>query len=144
MQKITSVLGLWTQGKGPLYHRLAQALRQAIHTATIPSNTRLPAERMLANELGISRNTVVAAYHILEDERLIKRRHGSGTWVCSLTPQQTARLRATQTSPLGRGPVFDAFLADHVDPIDLATELWPGLPRYRSSPTCQQQRISPR
>ena len=121
MQKITPVLGLWTQGKGPLYHRLAQALREAIHTTAIPANTRLPAERVLANELGISRNTVVAAYHTLEEEGLIERKHGSGTWVYSLTPQQTARLRAVQTSPLGRGPVFDAFLADHVDPIDLAT-----------------------
>ncbi len=127
MHKIIPVLGLWTQEKGPLYHRLAQALRQAIHTTTIPANTRLPAERVLAQELGISRNTVVAAYHELEEAGLIERRAGSGTWVSSLTQKQAAQLRAAQTSALGRGPVFDAFLAEHVDPIDLATGAvaWP-------------------
>jgi DNA-binding transcriptional MocR family regulator len=140
-EPIASVLGLWTQEKGPLYRRLAQALRQAIHTTEIPANTRLPAERALARELGISRNTVVAAYNELERAGLIERRHGSGTWVCSLMPQQTAELRAAQTKPLGRGPVFDAFLADHVDPIDLATGAvaWPtGLPVQPYLPTAEE------
>src|SRR5579884_1059247 len=140
MQKITSALGLWTQGKGPLYQRLAQAIRQAIYTTAIPSNTRLPAERVLAHELSISRNTVVAAYHELEEEGLVERRHGSGTRVCSLTPQRAAKLRAAQTNALGRGPVFDAFLADHVDPIDLATGAvaWPtALPIQPYLPTAE-------
>ena len=141
MHTITAALGLWTQEKGPLYHRLAQALRQAIYTTTIPANTRLPAERVLARELGISRTTVVAAYRTLEEAGLIERRHGSGTWVCSLAPQQAATLRETQTRPLGRGPVFDAFLADHVDPIDLATGAvaWPAtVPVQPYLPTAEE------
>jgi DNA-binding transcriptional MocR family regulator len=140
MYKITPMLGLWTQGKGPLYQRLAQAIRQAIYTTAIPANTLLPAERVLAHELGISRNTVVAAYHQLEEAGLIERRHGSGTRVCFLTPQQAAKLRAAQTSPLGRGPVFDAFLADYVDPIDFATGAvaWPtALPVQPYLPTAE-------
>lgn len=140
MQTITAVLGLWTQGKGPLYQRLAQALRQAIHTTALRANTRLPAERTLARELGISRNTVVAAYHVLEEAGLLERRAGSGTWICALPPQQAAQLRAAQTSPLGHGPVFDAFLAEQVEPIDLATGAvaWPAaLPVQPYLPTAE-------
>ncbi len=127
MQEIASILGLWTQRKGPLYDRLAQAIHRAILTTAIPANTRLPAERVLAQELGVSRNTAVAAYRELEEAGFIKRRPGSGTWVQEISSEQRALNHEAWTSSLGRGPVFDAFLADHVDPIDLATGAvaWP-------------------
>src|SRR5579883_2258580 len=69
--EIAHILGLWTQEKGPLYHQLATALRRAIETTTLPAHTRLPAERALAQELGVSRNTVVAAYQELEASGLV-------------------------------------------------------------------------
>lgn len=125
--EIGQVLGLWTQEKGPLYHRLAVALRQAIETTALPAYTRLPAERLLAQDLGISRNTVVAAYQELEADGWVERRHGSGTWICSLTWQRSAQSRNAQTSLLAHGMVYDAFLAEHVEQIDLATGAvaWP-------------------
>ena len=122
------VLGLWTQEKGPLYHRLALALRRAIETTTLPAQTRLPAERLLAQELGVSRNTVVAAYQELEADGWVERRHGSGTWICSLSRQRSTLSRNEQTSLLAHNMAYNAFLAEQVEQIDLATGAvaWPG------------------
>ncbi len=47
----------------------------------------LPAEPALAAQLKVSRNTVRAAYAILEREGLIERKHGKGTMVVSKTPR---------------------------------------------------------
>jgi DNA-binding transcriptional MocR family regulator len=74
-------LGAWTEGKGPLYRRLAAALRTSIAQGLIPPGTRLPAERSLAELIHVSRGTVVAAYGLLEEEGLVDRRQGSGTVV---------------------------------------------------------------
>ncbi|GLV54005.1 GntR family transcriptional regulator [Dictyobacter sp. S3.2.2.5] len=124
---ILSVLGLWTQDKGPLYQRLATALRRAIETTALQAHTRLPAERVLARKLGVSRTTVVAAYQALEAEGWIERRHGSGTRVCQVPASHSARVRELQTSLLAHGMVYDAFLAEQIEQIDLATGAvaWP-------------------
>lgn len=84
------MLGRWSAGSGPLYARLAEALRTAIARGDIPPDTRLPAERQLAKSLNVSRSTVVSAYDVLYSEGLVSRRRGSGTWV---EPQQAAQVR---------------------------------------------------
>lgn len=137
-REIVQLLGLWTQEKGPRYHQLALALRRAIETTALPAHTRLPAERLLARELGISRNTVVAAYQELEACGLVERRHGSGTWVCQLPGQRSAQIRNEQISQLAHSTAYDAFLVEHVEQIDLATGAvaWPeGIPLQAYLPT---------
>lgn len=74
-------LGRWSAGTGPLYARLAEALRTAIARGDVPAGARLPAERQLASRLNVSRSTVVSAYDLLYSEGLVTRRRGSGTWV---------------------------------------------------------------
>src|SRR3546814_18498482 len=49
--------------------------------------SRLPATRQLANELGISRNTVLAAYEQLRAEGFIDGRVGSGSYIAEPLPQ---------------------------------------------------------
>jgi DNA-binding transcriptional MocR family regulator len=71
-------------GRGRLYRRLAEALERGITAGTYPVGSRLPAERTLAEELGVSRVTVVAAYEVLEESGLVRRRRGSGTHVVAL------------------------------------------------------------
>jgi DNA-binding transcriptional MocR family regulator len=61
--------------------RLAAAIRIAIRDGRLLPATRLPPERRMATHLGVGRNTVVRAYELLQNERLVERRQGSGTIV---------------------------------------------------------------
>lgn len=85
------VLGRWSAGSGPLYRRLADALKTAIARGEIPPDTRLPAERVLARSLNVSRSTVVSAYDLLYAEGLVVRRQGSGTWIAPATAAAARR-----------------------------------------------------
>ena len=49
------------QGGTPLYRQIAHWLRRDIESGALPERTRLPATRALAEELGVSRITVVNA-----------------------------------------------------------------------------------
>jgi DNA-binding transcriptional MocR family regulator len=76
-----SLRGWTSAGDGPLYRRLAEAIRAAIRRGELPSGSRLPTERALAVDLSVSRSTVVAAYDLLRGEGWLESRQGSGTWV---------------------------------------------------------------
>jgi GntR family transcriptional repressor for pyruvate dehydrogenase complex len=56
-------------------------LEQLIASRRLPPGARLPAERDLATQLGVSRNSVREAVHELELKRLVERRSGRGTQV---------------------------------------------------------------
>ncbi|MGH3442926.1 MAG: GntR family transcriptional regulator, partial [Nitriliruptorales bacterium] len=75
------LLAGWTAASGPLYRRLAAALRLAIQEGRLAGGAVLPPERRLADELNVSRSTVVAALEELKDEGLLAAQQGSGTWV---------------------------------------------------------------
>ncbi|QBD80418.1 PLP-dependent aminotransferase family protein [Ktedonosporobacter rubrisoli] len=121
LTNFVNILGAWSRASGPLYRLLAQALRQAILEGDIPAGTRLPAERMLAEALAVSRNTVIAAYDVLQQESLIIRQHGSGTWVQALSQEQAANYRSTANGSLARSPLFEMLLHEPQDLIDLST-----------------------
>src|SRR5262249_9668808 len=56
-------------------------LRQAIHTGRLAAGTLLPATRVLAGDLGISRGVVIEAYEQLLAEGYLTARRGSATRV---------------------------------------------------------------
>ena len=76
-----AALGSWSEDTGPVYRRLAGAIRSAIERGEIPAGSRLPSERQLAQRLALSRTTVVSAYEVLRNEQWIESRQGSGTRV---------------------------------------------------------------
>lgn len=78
---IVATLGDWWQADGPLYAKLADALRGAIERGELPPGTRLPGERHLAQLLHIGRATVVEALERLRRDGWLQTEHGSGTWV---------------------------------------------------------------
>lgn len=78
---VLDVLGDWSSLGGPLYRRLATAIRTAIDRGHLPPGHVLPPERVMARSLAVGRATVVAAYDLLHDEQVLERRQGSGTWV---------------------------------------------------------------
>jgi DNA-binding transcriptional MocR family regulator len=125
--EIVQLLGSWSEREGPLYERLAAAFEQTVRTGELPVETRLPAERWLAQHLGVSRSTVVAAYTLLQERGWVTSRRGSGTQVSTLSPQRSLHLRHQQLNPLAHGPVIDSYLGDPLQAIDLSTGApsWP-------------------
>ena len=85
--------------------RLATALESAVLRGTIAAGTRLPSERDLAQRLGISRSTVVAAYDRLKADGRAHTQRGSGTY-------------AGPPGPLARGRFSPGHLASIVDNRD--------------------------
>ena len=67
----------------PLYGHLVSLLETAIASGELPSGSRLPPERTLAERLKISRTTVVSAYRELEARGLLRGYVGRGTFVCA-------------------------------------------------------------
>jgi GntR family transcriptional regulator len=58
-----------------------QELRQAITSGTYRPGSQLPTEAELCEMLGVSRTVVREALRVLEDDGLVARRHGVGTFV---------------------------------------------------------------
>lgn len=58
-----------------------QELRQAITRGTFRRGTQLPTEAELCQMLGVSRTVVREALRVLEEDGLVARRHGVGTFV---------------------------------------------------------------
>jgi DNA-binding transcriptional MocR family regulator len=67
----------------PLYGHLVTLLEGAISRGELPSGTKVPPERELAQRLRISRTTVVSAYRELESRGLLRGYVGRGTFVCA-------------------------------------------------------------
>ena len=72
----------------PLYGHLVNLVESAIARGQLPSGSRLPPERELAQRLRISRTTVVSAYRELESRGLLRGYVGRGTFVCA-APEPT-------------------------------------------------------
>lgn len=68
-------------GKGLLYEKLAEALRVSISSGRFRIGQTIPAERELAEQLGISRVTVRRAIEMLVSEGLLTVRRGAGAYV---------------------------------------------------------------
>jgi DNA-binding FadR family transcriptional regulator len=64
-----------------LYRQIADQIRKLIASGEFPAGSRLPPERDLAKELGVSRPSVREALIALEVERLVEVRIGSGIYV---------------------------------------------------------------
>ncbi|MBC8719692.1 PLP-dependent aminotransferase family protein [Ochrobactrum sp. Marseille-Q0166] len=69
----------------PLHARIQRALRQLIIDGVLSRGKPLPASRVLSKSLGVSRDTVEAAYAQLHAEGFIDRRVGSGSFVAEIT-----------------------------------------------------------
>lgn len=76
-----------------LYRQIAEQLRQLMASGEFALGSRLPAERDLAIQLGVSRPSVREALIALEVEGMIEVRTGSGIYV-----QQTTPARKTLTT----------------------------------------------
>ena len=88
-----AAIDLETDSTVPLYRQLYAQLREAVLSRRLPASTRLPPTRTLADELGVSRNTVVNAFEQLSAEGYLAGRVGSGTYVAHSLGDETLGLR---------------------------------------------------
>ena len=98
---------LSSQPVGATVQIVVDTLFARIKSEEYPIDTRLPSERTLASELGVARNTVREALDVLESQKVIRRRAGSGSFVTyrSSAPSNAAANSTTNsvaddTSPL--------------------------------------------
>lgn len=82
--ELASMLGRWTSGTAPLPSDLASALADLVDAGLLPAGGSLPAQRVLAGAIGVSRGTVTAAYEELAARGYVVSRRGSGTRVRSV------------------------------------------------------------
>ncbi len=123
-------LALDGEGEAPLFQRLYRQLRQAVLDGRLRPGARLPATRALAEELGISRNTVLTAYDQLASEGFLALRHRSGVFVAedlptTREPQQATPPAAPQRPRLGLR-ARDAASAGPIAANRRDSALWPG------------------
>jgi GntR family transcriptional regulator / MocR family aminotransferase len=78
----------------PLTSQLVEQLRDAIRHARIRPGMRLPSSRRLADQLSVSRNTVIRAYDTLIVEGYVESRPASGIFVADSLPGAPVKLAA--------------------------------------------------
>lgn len=81
---------------------LTEQLRAGIADGRLAQGVRLPSSRVLADELSMSRGTVVEAYHRLMEEGLVVSNRGGGTTVANVIPATAATPAAQQPQDPGR------------------------------------------
>jgi len=82
-------------GPLPLHDQVAGQIRRAIAEGEAGPGERLPLARDIAAVLGVNKNTVLRALHMLREEGLLEFRRGRGITVAG-TPQRGAVLARIQ------------------------------------------------
>jgi len=127
-------------GKSPIFVQIAELLSAEIRRGRLRAGDRLPGTRPLAQQLGVGRNTVVAAYAELAAEGWIVTRAAGGSYVSSEVPEQRARHYARRTADAtvtGRaGFDFEIQALERAQPSDPKTlALFAGVPDLRRFPS---------
>ncbi|MGY6270481.1 MocR-like pyridoxine biosynthesis transcription factor PdxR [Achromobacter denitrificans] len=124
----------------PMNKRLYQGIREAILDGAIAADSRLPATRDLAAELGIARNTVVHVYSQLLAEGYTRSRQGNGTFVNASVPDSylaSGRRRRQPPPPQPRAALSPRGAAI-VDGVSASPYQWgafmPGVPDLTEFP----------
>ncbi|HET9325863.1 MAG TPA: PLP-dependent aminotransferase family protein [Candidatus Eisenbacteria bacterium] len=127
-RRFRELLGEWKGGEGPLYQRLADALREAMERGELAMGTRLPAQRQLAEMLGVSRTTAVLAYDRLVQEGWLESREGSGTTV-RRGPSRVLAVRGGAAAVMGsRNEVFRGLVVHTGADIEFHGAHFEGMP----------------
>ncbi|MBO9356085.1 aminotransferase class I/II-fold pyridoxal phosphate-dependent enzyme [Bordetella petrii] len=118
-------------GRHTLQRQLLQRLKQSILDGHLPPGSRLPASRVLAEQLGVSRNTVLLAYAQLTAEGYV-RADRQGTRVAPLPP--AAASRAAAPPPCAPAARRVARIAPSAPQADAGSALRPGTPALSHFP----------
>jgi GntR family transcriptional regulator/MocR family aminotransferase len=132
--------------KIPQYIQLFRALQSCILEGKLASGAKLPASRPLAQSLKVSRNTVKAAFELLQAEGYIQTRLGAGTFVSDTSSVQ---LKLRDTNSTESAPPIDIQFSELMTRLDWKSHqdltmglglLAPALPAMSQFPWIQWQR----
>ena len=110
----------------PLYRQIYRALREHILSGRLTTGVRLPSTRTLARELGVSRNTVLAAYDQLLAEGYLAGRVGSGTVVAASDARRPAGVEGRRSSSPSGGKRVGSRRASSVAALPVRLSLLDG------------------
>jgi GntR family transcriptional regulator/MocR family aminotransferase len=114
---------------------LAAALRAGIRDGRLRPGTTLPATRLLADDLGVSRGVVVEAYQRLREEGLVSARSGAGTTILPPSARPAAPAQpAARTADGPSIPQDDPLSLPRRWGVDAEIDLSPGVPDLSAFP----------
>lgn len=102
----------------PLYIQLYERLKRYIDEGILSEDCKLPTIRSFAEYLGVNNITVVNAYKLLEDNKLVYKKVGSGTFVMPLKDEINLESDAVTASDEIE---FDMEMGVNDDTINLST-----------------------
>jgi GntR family transcriptional regulator len=100
---MTNMNHLDPQSPVPLYIQLKNVLLKLIHSENLKPHERLPSERELSQEYGISRMTIRQALQSLIRDGLLYTRIGKGTFVSEIRLEQGRTLTGFSQEMIRRG-----------------------------------------
>lgn len=148
-----SVLSDWLaqrleRGSGqPIYRQLHRLLQQAILSRELPAGSKVPSSRLLANELGIARNTVTQVYEQLALEGYVTSTTGRGTFVAESAPDEIVGAPdiAAQPQPLSARRALSMRGARLIGGAGVSKRQWgafmPGVPDVSKFPARAWSRL---
>src|SRR3982751_5825124 len=110
----------FSSAQSPIYQQLYDHLRASILDGRLEKGAKIPSTRLLAAELGVSRNTVLNAYDQLIAEGYIESIEGKGTFVTQVLPEQhlstppRVNRQSKKSAPLRLSKRAEAMLATPV------------------------------
>lgn len=132
----------------PLQVQLTDYLRAQISNGTLRNGIKLPASRLIAQELDVSRNTVIAALDQLKAEGFLQSRVGSGVYVDASLPIAAENIRGVSWSSATDLPKFSNYAraAQRQPPIraDSSLPFTMGVPDLKAFPLSVWSRLQRR
>jgi len=104
------------------YEQIVKQIQHAIRDGQLPRGTKLPTERELAEQFGVSRSVVREAIKVLDTMGLVESRQGSGSFVRNSTIESISRAFVLSVSPDAESveKLFEFRLALEVEAARLA------------------------
>ncbi len=134
----SGILDLARDAADPLHVQIAEQIKAAIVAGRLSAHARIPSSRALSAELGVSRNTVIAAIEQLKAEGILETHQGSGVMVADgllpdlerAVPSRPATKVKHRLAPRWQEPLEDF----HPTPMDQPKPFDPGIPDIRAFP----------
>lgn len=130
--------------------QIYQQVQQLITTGELISGDPLPPTRVLADELGVARNTVTYAFERLSNEGYVETRGTAGTFVAQNLPRnllsQQSRTGASSSGPVRTGPLAPIVFQGTAPQLSAGPEveydidMWPRRPWRHAFPASAWRR----